>query len=159
VVVTPACGFIDAKGALIVGLLAGSVPYFFCTVVKKMFGYDDALDTFGVHAVGGSLGAFITGILATAKSGNGNIVSNLAAVGGKLDDANYATKNGLAGLIEHGGLWMEQAKAMIITIVLAVVATFVITMIVKAVVGLRPTPEDEEIGLDLTDHGEAGYEF
>ena len=148
VVVTPACGFITVKGALIVGLLAGAVPLFFCTTVKKMFGYDDALDTFGVHAVGGTLGALLTGLLATNKV-NGNLAIT--------DPANYATTNGLAKLVADGGLVFEQLKAMGITIVLAVVATVVITLVVKAVLGLRPTAENEEVGLDLSDHGEEGY--
>ena len=148
VVVTPACGFITVKGALIVGLLAGSVPLLFCTKVKKMFGYDDALDTFGVHAVGGTLGAIITGLLATNKV-NGNLAI--------ATPANYATTNGCAKLVADGGLVFEQLKAAGITIVLAVVATAVIALIVKAVIGLRPTEENEEVGLDLSDHGEEGY--
>ena len=154
VVVTPACGFIDVKGALIIGIAAAVVPYLFCTVVKKIGGYDDALDTFGVHAVGGTMGALLTGFLATSKV-NGNLVLSSGDPAG----FNPATKNGLAKLVADGGLWMEQLKAMGITIVMAIVATIVITLIVKVVVGLRPTVENEEIGLDLTDHGEAGYEF
>ncbi len=149
VVVTPACGFITIKGALIIGVAAAVVPYFFCTVVKKMFGYDDALDTFGVHAVGGTLGALLTGFLASSK-----VNSNLAIT----DPPNYATTNGLAKIVENGTLWIEQLKAMGITIVLAIVATVIIAFIVKAVVGLRPTPEVEDGGLDLAEHGEAGYE-
>jgi Amt family ammonium transporter len=139
VVVTPACGFIDVKGALIIGVLAGSVPFFFCTVVKKMFGYDDALDTFGVHAVGGTMGALLTGFLATADV-NSNLAINLKDILGKT-------------------LWIEQLKAMGLTILMALVGTFVITIAVKAIIGLRPTAEEEDTGLDLTDHGEAGYEY
>jgi Amt family ammonium transporter len=139
VVVTPACGFITVKGALIIGVLAAVVPFIFCTVVKQKFGYDDALDTFGVHAVGGTLGALLTGFLATADV-NGNLSVNL--------------KNLLGN-----GLWIEQVKAMGITIAMALVGTFVITLAVKAVIGLRPSAEDEDTGLDLTDHGEAGYEY
>ncbi|MEI7910534.1 MAG: ammonium transporter [Verrucomicrobiota bacterium] len=148
VVVTPSCGFITVKGALIVGLLAGSVPLFFCTTVKKMFGYDDALDTFGVHAAGGTLGAILTGLLATGKV-NGNIAI--------ANPANFATTNGCAKLVAEGGLVFEQLKAVGITIVLAVVATTVIAFAIKAVIGLRPTEENEEVGLDLSDHGEEGY--
>ena len=148
VVVTPACGFITVKGALIIGLLAGSVPLFFCTTVKRFFGYDDALDTFGVHAVGGTLGAIITGLLATNKV-NGNLAI--------ATPANFATTNGCAKLVADGGLVIEQLKAVGLTIVLAVVATAVIALVVKAVVGLRPTEENEEVGLDLSDHGEEGY--
>ena len=106
VVITPAAGFVDSTGAVIIGVLAAVVPYVFVTKIKAMFGYDDALDTFGVHAVGGTLGALITGVLA---------------------------------------------------LVLSVVATFVIAMLVKALIGLRPTAEAESQGLDITDHGEEGY--
>jgi len=147
VVITPACGFVDSNGAIIIGIAAGLVPFFFCYKVKAWFGYDDALDTFGVHAIGGTLGAFLTGVLATAKSGNANIT-----------DAGAAAKaNGLAKLVANGGLWVEQVKAIGITLVLAVVGTVIIAYIVKAVVGLRPTEEVETAGLDLAEHGEEGY--
>ncbi len=146
VVVTPACGFITIKGALIVGVLAGVVPFIFCTTVKKIFGYDDALDTFGVHAAGGTMGALLTGFLAT-KDVNANLVGG------------YAQKNGLDKILESGTLWIEQLKAIGITIALAVVATIVIAMIVKVVVGLRVSPEVEDAGLDTSEHGEAGYEM
>lgn len=145
VVVTPACGFINVQGALIIGVLAGIVPYIFCTVVKRTFKYDDALDTFGVHAVGGTLGALITGFLATSEV-NANLIGS------------YATDNGLKAALENGTLWLEQLKAMGLTIVMSIAATVVITFIVKATIGLRPTTEVESIGLDLAEHGEAGYE-
>ena len=157
VVITPACGFVDTTGAVIIGVAAGLVPFLACWKIKSMFGYDDALDTFGVHAIGGTMGAFLTGVLATAKSGNPNIVSNLADVGNKMDAANAATQNGLAKLVESGGLWVEQTKAICVTLVIAVVGTIVIAYIVKAVVGLRPTEEVETSGLDLAEHGEEGY--
>jgi len=157
VVITPACGFVDVSGAVIIGIAAGLVPYFAVWKLKAMLGYDDALDTFGVHAVGGTMGAFLTGCLATAKSSNGNIVSNLADVGGKLDLANAATRNGLAKLVETHMLWVEQLKAITVTLVLAVVGTAIIAFIVKAVVGLRVSPEMETGGLDLAEHGEEGY--
>src|SRR5258705_3611148 len=80
VVITPACGFVDATGAVIIGIAAGLVPWFFCYKVKAWFGYDDALDTFGVHAVGGTIGALLTGILEDADV-NGNLASNLASAG------------------------------------------------------------------------------
>ncbi len=157
VVITPACGFVDSTGAVIIGIAAGLVPFFACWKLKAMLGYDDALDTFGVHAIGGTMGAFLTGVLATAKSGNSNIVSNLADVGNKMDLANPATKNGLAKLVDGGGLWIEQVKAIGVTLVLAIVGTVIIAYIVKAIVGLRPTEETETIGLDLAEHGEEGY--
>ena len=154
VVITPACGFVNTNGSLIIGVLAAVVPFFFCTTVKKMFGYDDALDTFGVHAVGGTLGALLTGILADPT-----VNSNIALVTGDPSGFNAATKNGLAKIIVDHGLWVEQLKAMGLTIALAVVATIVIAMVIKLVIGLRPTPEVEDAGLDISEHGEAGYEM
>jgi Amt family ammonium transporter len=146
VVITPAAGFVDSTGAVIIGVIAAVVPYIFCTKLKAVFGYDDALDTFGVHAVGGTIGALITGVLATSS------------VNGNLTDANaYAKKNGLADLVANGGLWLEQLKAIALTLVLSIVATIVIAYIVKAIVGLRPTTEVERQGLDINEHGEEGY--
>jgi Amt family ammonium transporter len=144
VVITPAAGFVDPTGAIVIGVLGGAVPYLACTKMKSMFGYDDALDTFGVHAVGGTLGALVTGFLATAS-----VNSNLTGA--------YAAKNGLAKLVTDGGLWLEQVKAIGITLVLSILATVVIAYIVKALVGLRPAPEAESQGLDITDHQEEGY--
>jgi Amt family ammonium transporter len=145
VVITPAAGFVNATGSVIIGVLAGIVPFFACTKLKGFFKYDDALDTFGVHAVGGTLGALLTGFLATAE-----VNSNLVSEG-------YAAKNGLAALITDGGLWVAQLKAIGITLALSIVATVVIAYVVKALVGLRPSTDDEQQGLDLTDHGEEGY--
>jgi ammonium transporter, Amt family len=153
VVVTPACGFITANGAMIVGLLAGIIPYIFVAILKGKLGYDDALDTFGVHAVGGTLGAILTGFLATSDA-NANLISEA-----------YTKENGLAKVGADGVLALDktalitgQFTAIGITLVISIVSTIVIALIVKAVVGLRPTPEDEATGLDLADHGEAGYE-
>jgi Amt family ammonium transporter len=144
VVITPAAGFVDATGAVIIGVIAAIVPYFFVTTVKAKLGYDDALDTFGVHAVGGTLGALLTGLLATADV-NANLTGAPAA------------KNGLAALVTHGGLWWAQLKAMGLTLLLSILATVVLAYIVKAVVGLRPTDEVERQGLDINEHGEEGY--
>ncbi|KAB2671739.1 MAG: ammonium transporter [Verrucomicrobia bacterium] len=146
VVITPAAGFVSAKGAMIIGVLAGVVPYLACAFLKPMLKYDDALDTFGVHAVGGTLGAFITGVLA-----NADVNSNLTAANG------YAKSNGLDKLVAGGGLWIEQLKAMGVTILLSVVGTVVIAYIVKAVVGLRATEDVENQGLDVAEHGEEAY--
>ncbi len=137
VVVTPACGFITSSASVPLGILAGAVPFFACTKLKGWIGYDDALDTFGVHAVGGTLGALLTGFLANA-SVNSNLNTNLK------------------DLVGHT-LWIEQLKAMGITIVMALVATALIGFLVKATIGLRPTVESEQEGLDLSDHGEEGY--
>ncbi len=144
VVITPAAGFVNSTGAVIIGVFAAVVPYLACTKLKARFGYDDALDTFGVHAIGGTLGAFLTGVLATGAV-NGNLT---AAV---------ATKNGLAKLVTDGGLWLAQLKAIGFTLVLSVAATVVIAYALKALMGLRPTEEVERQGLDTNEHGEEGY--
>jgi Amt family ammonium transporter len=145
VVITPAAGFVSANSAVIIGVLAGVIPFLAVTYLKAMLGYDDALDTFGVHAVGGTMGAFVTGIFATS-SVNANLISDA-----------YAAKNGLKAAIEGGTLWVAQLEAIGITLALALVGTLVITLVVKFTIGLRPTPEDEAAGLDITDHSEEGY--
>jgi Amt family ammonium transporter len=133
VVITPGAGFVTATSSVIIGVLAGVVPFFAVAYLKKILGYDDALDTFGVHGVGGTMGAILTGVFADEKA---NAV--------------------VAGLKE--GLLMNQLKAVALTIVWSVVATVVIGLVVKVLFGLRPSLEDEDTGLDLVDHGEAGYE-
>jgi len=150
VVITPACGFVNATGAMIIGLLAAVVPYIFVMYVKKAIGYDDALDTFGVHAVGGTLGALLTGLLAT-----GEVNANLT----NANPAAPAVTNGLAKLVSGGGLIGQQLIAAGITLVIAVLGTVVITWVVKAAIGLRPSTEVETMGLDINEHGEEGYEF
>ena len=138
VVITPAAGFVNATGAVIIGFAAGIVPFFACTKLKPLLGYDDALDTFGVHGVGGTMGALLTGFLATPA-----VNSNIA---GLLKDGN-------------GALITAQLISIVFTIVLSVVATAIIAIAIKSTLGLRPTVEDESTGLDITDHGEAGYEM
>ena len=133
VVITPACGFVTPNSSVIMGVLAGAIPFLAVSYLKHLLGYDDALDTFGVHGVGGTMGAILTGIFADEKA------------------------NALVGPLKQG-LLVAQLKACALTIVWSVVATVVIAYIVKAVIGLRPTAEVEEAGLDLAEHGEQGYE-
>ncbi|MFN0130572.1 MAG: ammonium transporter [Verrucomicrobiales bacterium] len=133
VVITPGAGFVTVTSSVIMGVLAGIIPFAACAYLKKAVGYDDALDTFGIHGVGGTLGAILTGIFADEK-----------------------VNSAVASLKE--GLVMEQIKAVLLTIVWSVVATAVIAFVVKAIVGLRPDPETETSGLDLVEHGEQGYE-
>ena len=137
VVITPACGFVTSTGAIIIGVLAGLIPYLACWKLKSAAGYDDALDTFGVHAVGGTLGAFLTGVLATADV-NANLNTNLKEIVGKT-------------------LVAEQCKAIALTLVLSIVGTTVIAFAIKALMGLRPAAESEREGLDVSDHEEKGY--
>jgi Amt family ammonium transporter len=141
VVITPACGFVTPQGSLIIGLAAGIIPWFFCYKVKGWFGYDDALDTFGVHAIGGTLGAILTGMLAR-NSANANLALNLKA---------YVTDTLFQPLL------IEQLKAVGITIALAVIGTAILAFVVKMLLGLRPSEEVEMTGLDLSEHGEEGY--
>ena len=132
VVITPGAGFVNTTGAMIMGVLAGIVPFFAVMYLKKALGYDDALDTFGVHGVGGTMGAILTGIFADPSVNS--VVEGLKA-----------------------GLLVEQLKACVFTIVLSVVATAIIALIVKFTIGLRPTQEVETQGLDINEHGEEGY--
>lgn len=142
VVITPACGFVTPGGAVLIGVAAGLIPWFFCFKIKRWFGYDDALDTFGVHAVGGTIGALLTGVLARSS-----VNANLAGDNMK----GYVTNSVFQPLV-----W-EQLKAIGVTLCLAVVGTTVIAFVVKAIVGLRVSEEVETIGLDLSEHGEEGY--
>lgn len=145
VVITPACGFVNSTGAVIIGVAAGTIPFLTVTYLKPLLGYDDALDTFGVHAIGGTMGALLTGILVAPE-----VNANLSAPG-------VAGANGLLAAITAHTLWIPQLKAIGITILLAVVGTFIIGYIVKFTIGLRPTPEAESQGLDISEHGEEGY--
>ena len=141
VVITPACGFVTAGGALIIGIVAGIIPWFFCYKVKSWFGYDDALDTFGVHAIGGTIGALLTGMLAR-NAANPNLATNL--------------KDKVTDHLFQPLVW-EQLKAIGVTLALAIGGTVIIAYLVKALIGLRPTEDEESVGLDLTEHGEEGY--
>ncbi len=94
--ITPVCGFVNATGAVIIGVFAALIPLFFVVKVKKWIGYDDALDTVGVHAIGGTLGALLTGVLADPAV-NANIAKG----------ANAASSNGLAERVAHGTAWVE----------------------------------------------------
>ena len=141
VVITPACGFVLPSGAIWIGIAAGLIPWFFCYKVKSWFGYDDALDTFGVHAIGGTIGALLTGVLAR-NDANGNLATYLKE---KVTDS--CTQP----------LVFEQVKAIIVTLLLATIGTAIIASIVKATIGLRVDEEVETVGLDLAEHGEEGY--
>ncbi len=141
VCITPASGFVQPMPALIMGALAGVVCLFACSTLKSMFKYDDSLDAFGVHGVGGTLGAVLTGVFATEA------VADQALFPGKL------------GLLEGGSVLVPQILAALITWVFAVVVTFVLLKILDATMGLRVAQNDEVQGLDYSQHGEEGYIF
>jgi Amt family ammonium transporter len=144
VAITPASGFVTPMPALLIGFLAGLVCYLMVAVVKNKFGYDDSLDAFGVHGVGGTLGALLTGVFAT------NVVNN------GLKDATGQPQ--ALGLVDgNAGQILNQAIGAAIAIILAAVATLVILKIVDVAIGLRADAREERMGLDLAMHGEEGY--
>jgi Amt family ammonium transporter len=140
VCITPGAGFVNLMPALIMGAAAGLVCAFACSKIKVMFGYDDALDAFGVHGVGGTLGAILTGVFATRAAWNINSGEPV-------------------GLLEGGGALKGQIAAVVITWVFSIIATFIILKVVDAIVGIRVSEEEEVRGLDVTQHEEEGYIF
>jgi Amt family ammonium transporter len=145
--ITQASGFVQPMSALLIGLVAGIVCPFMVFRVKKFFGYDDSLDAFGVHGVGGTMGALLTGLLASGA---------INAVFGK----NAAGIPNPAGAIE--GNWHQvynQSMGMIIGWTLAVVGTLLLLLLVDKTMGLHISPVDEVTGLDLSQHGEEGYDL
>ncbi len=138
VCITPASGFVQPIYGLVMGAAAGVVCFLACTSLKGRFGYDDSLDVFGVHGVGGTLGAILTGVFAT------QVVAG--------------TKDRL-GLVDGGKIIVAQVLAVAVTWALAIVATFILLKVLDAVMGLRVTQEQEIQGLDYSQHGEEGYIF
>ena len=135
VAITPAAGFVTPLAAMVIGLAAGVLCYSAC-LLKSKFGYDDSLDVVGVHGVGGILGAILTGVFASKA-------------------INSAGNDGL--LYGNPSLLTTQLIAVGITIAFAAVGTAVILMVLKAVMGLRVTPDEERMGLDLSQHSESAY--
>ncbi|WP_442581038.1 ammonium transporter [Mesorhizobium sp. ASY16-5R] len=135
VAITPACGTIGPVGAIVLGLVVSPVCYYFVTSVKSKLGYDDSLDVFGVHGVGGIIGALATGILTSATLGG----------------------TGFPAEATMGSQFMTQLTAVVITILWSGIISAILYKIVDAIFGLRPTPEAEREGLDLTSHGEVAY--
>jgi Amt family ammonium transporter len=142
VAVTPAAGFSGPMGAIVLGLIAGVVCLFFCSTIKNMFGYDDSLDVFGVHCIGGIIGAIGTGILVNPALGGTGIFDYTT---GKVADYDMVTQ------------LIAQAKAVGTTLVWSGVGSLILYKIIDIIVGLRPTLDKEREGLDITDHGERAY--
>ncbi|OIO68632.1 MAG: ammonia channel protein [Zetaproteobacteria bacterium CG12_big_fil_rev_8_21_14_0_65_55_1124] len=136
VAITPASGFVGPMGALAIGLAAGLVCFWAVTSLKKMLGYDDSLDAFGVHAVGGIVGAMLTGVFVSSSFGGAGFAEGVTMV------------HQLA----------VQGEAVLYTIVYDAVVTYVILKLIDMVIGLRVTEEQEREGLDITQHGEQVYE-
>jgi ammonium transporter, Amt family len=144
VAITPASGFVKPMPALIIGLLAGIVCYFMVAIAKNKFGYDDSLDAFGVHGVGGTLGAILTGVFAT------NEVNNALK-----DSAGNVMPLGMVD--GNGGQIVDQLVGVAIAWVLAIVGSLVILKVCDMVTGVRMESDAEREGMDLTLHGEEGY--
>lgn len=143
VCITPAAGFVQPMPALFMGAVAGIVCFWSCSRLKHMLGYDDALDAFGVHGIGGTLGALMTGVFATRAAWD---VSSGKPI----------------GLIESGGnmgLMIGQIVAVAVTYAFAGIGSLVLLKLIDATIGLRVPAESEQRGLDVTDHGEEGYQF
>jgi Amt family ammonium transporter len=135
VAITPAAGFVNISGAFIIGLAAGIIPFFAVAKMKPAFGYDDTLDAFGIHGIGGTIGAILTGVFADPainEAGRGLLYGNPLQV------------------------WI-QIKAVAVTLVYSGVMTFIIFTVLKAVVGIRVDGEEEYVGLDESQHGEKAY--
>jgi Amt family ammonium transporter len=146
VVVTPAAGFVTPASGMVMGLIGGFVCYLSASKVKAKFGFDDSLDAFGVHGVGGTLGALLTGVFASKD------VNPL--IGGTFKPAGAAAAIDLSGGAKQ---FLNQATAVGIAWAMALVGCFVLLKLVDAMIGLRPTPDGETQGLDLTLHGESAY--
>jgi len=144
VAVTPACGFIGPMGALILGLLAGVVCLWGVTGLKKMLGADDSLDVFGVHGIGGILGALLTAVFAAPSLGGQGIFDYVT---NKMSSDPYSIM---------GQLWI-QFQAVITCIIWSAIVSFITYKLVDLVIGLRVSEEEERTGLDLSTHGESAY--
>jgi Amt family ammonium transporter len=139
VCITPGAGFVSPMDAMIIGFLGGLVCYFSVAVIKAKLGYDDSLDAFGVHGVGGTLGAILTGVFATKAVNDG-------------------FNGGPMGLLDGNvGQFFNNFLGVLLTWALAAIATFIILKIVDATIGLRVDQSDEVLGLDMTQHGEEAY--
>jgi Amt family ammonium transporter len=135
VAVTPASGTAGPMGAILIGVASGLFCYYFATSVKKRFGYDDSLDVFGVHGVGGFVGAIITGLCAATFMGGAGVAEGMTT----------------------GGQILAQTKAAVVTVIWSGIVSIIALFIAKVIVGLRVEESAEERGLDLTSHGESGY--
>ena len=133
VAITPAAGTVGPMGALVIGLLSGVICYFCATSLKRKLGYDDSLDAFGVHGVGGIVGALLTGVFAAPALGGFGTVENIPLQ-----------------------VWI-QAKGVLFTVGYTAIVTYIILKVLDAVMGLRVNEEEESVGLDLAQHNERGY--
>jgi Amt family ammonium transporter len=151
VAVTPAAGFAGPMGAIVLGLVVSPVCVFFCSTIKNALKYDDSLDAFGIHAIGGIVGAIATGILVNPALGGAGVVDyTTCALDGDIstcDTAAYVFSTQV----------MAQIKAVLTTIVWSGVASAITFFAIKFTLGMRVSPETEEEGIDIVEHGERAY--
>jgi len=141
VAITPACGYVGITGGLIIGAVAGVVCFFSVAYLKKLIGYDDALDAFGVHAVGGIIGAVLTGVFVDPARGGVGVYNNWVEMVAGYSSAQI----------------MIQVKAVLVAIVLSAVVSAVTMLLLKFTIGVRVSEEAESEGLDVAEHGEKAY--
>ncbi len=148
VAITPACGFAGVYGSIVLGLVAGPVCFLFCTAIKSALGYDDSLDVFGIHGIGGIVGALATGILVNPEYGGAGI-------------ADYLSKPGelAVGSYDMVAQVIAQAKGVGLTVLWCGIGSAIIFKLVDIIIGLRPVEDREREGLDITDHGERAYNY
>jgi len=147
VAVTPASGFAGPMGALVLGVVAGVICFTFCTLVKSAFGYDDSLDVFGVHCIGGMIGALGTGVLVNPGLGGTGVLDYVSRPGEAVATYDMSVQ------------MIAQAKVVGLTLAWSGIISAILFWIVDIVVGLRPSTEAERRGLDITEHGERGYNY
>jgi Amt family ammonium transporter len=145
VAVTPASGFAGPMGSIVLGLVVSPICFFFVSVVKGKLGYDDALDVFGVHCIGGIVGALLTGILVNPALGGVGITD-------------YTAANN-AGTYDLAMQMIAQAKAVLAVLLYSGIGSAILYKIVDLLIGLRPAKDEEREGLDVTDHGERAYNY
>ncbi len=151
VAVTPAAGFAGPVGALVLGLIVSPICVFFCSVVKNALKYDDSLDAFGIHAVGGIVGALATGLLVNPAWGGAGVVDyTTCAADGDISTCDTA-------VYVMSTQFIAQVKAVLVAIAWSGVMSSIVFFVIKFTVGLRPSVEAEEEGLDIVEHGERAY--
>jgi Amt family ammonium transporter len=151
VAITPAAGFSGPVGAIVLGLIVSPICVFFCSVVKNALKYDDSLDAFGIHAVGGIVGAIATGLLVNPEWGGAGVVDYMSCA----KDGDISTCDTAAYVM--GVQVLAQVKAVLVTILWSGIASSIVFFLIKFTIGLRPSAETEEEGLDIVEHGERAY--
>jgi Amt family ammonium transporter len=151
VAVTPAAGFAGPVGALALGLIDSPICVFFCSTIKNALKYDDSLDAFGIHAIGGIVGALATGLLVNPAWGGAGVVDYTTCAA----DGDISTCDTAAYVM--GTQVLAQLKAVLVAIGWSGVMSTIVFFVIKFTIGLRPAAETEEEGLDIVEHGERAY--